>query len=63
MVKTLFLSVVLLCGCSAPRQECRLELIRRAHPELSECLSNYPSLTMDFMQTIAVLENKAGGYR
>lgn len=61
---TVFALCLLACfGCAHQKHECNLELIRTRHPELAQAMTNYPALTTDFMHTIAILENQAGGYR
>jgi len=59
------LLLLLLCaGCAhRPLKPCNLDRIAQEHADLSAALQEHQALVMDFMRTISILENQAGGYQ
>jgi hypothetical protein len=57
-------ALVLIGGCaSKPSKPCNVERIALGHPDMNQALEDHKELIMDFMHTIAVLEQEAGGYQ
>jgi len=62
-MKPVFLFLILLSGCATQHKPCNVERITsRYRVEMLDSLDRHPSMTMDLLQTIARLENEAGGY-
>ena len=56
------IAVVLVCAGCATKKPCNLDRISCMHHDLATALEEHKILIMDMMQTIARLENEAGGY-
>jgi hypothetical protein len=60
----LILMLSCICGCATHRyKECNLVELQHAHPDMGKALDEYPSLMMDMMKRITILEQECGEYR